>query len=99
MVGKFDDNGKWMDGWETRRKRHLGHDSMVIQLARPTKISGLDIDTSHFTGNFPSSASVETSYAPELLKQDEAASTKLTKEDWDAKEWGEIVPMTPTTRS
>ncbi|SNT70358.1 allantoicase [Psychrobacter sp. LV10R520-6] len=95
MVGKFDDNGKWMDGWETRRKRHLGYDYMIIQLARPTKIAGLDIDTSHFTGNFPSSASVDTLYAPELLKQDETALTKLTKEDWDAKEWGTIVPITP----
>ncbi len=22
--GKFDDNGKWMDGWETRRRRDAG---------------------------------------------------------------------------
>jgi len=95
IVGKFDDNGKWMDGWETRRKRHLGYDYLVIQLARPTKISGLDIDTSHFTGNFPSSASVDALYAPELLQQDEAELTSLSKEDWDNKNWQALVGMTP----
>ncbi|MGM8891795.1 allantoicase [Psychrobacter sp. 1Y1] len=95
VVGKFDNNGKWMDGWETRRKRHLGYDYLVIQLARPTKIAGLDIDTSHFTGNFPSSASVDALYAPELLQQDEAELAGLNKEDWDGKKWQALVGMTP----
>ena len=95
VVGKFDNNGKWMDGWETRRKRHLGYDYLVIQLARPTKIAGLDIDTSHFTGNFPSSASVDALYAPELLQQDETELTRLSKEDWDNKNWQALVGMTP----
>ncbi len=31
IPGKYDDNGKWMDGWETRRKRSEGHDSCVVQ--------------------------------------------------------------------
>jgi allantoicase len=56
---KYDDNGKWMDGWETRRRRHGGHDWAVVKLAVPGVIKGLDIDTSHFTGNFPPAASVE----------------------------------------
>ena len=30
--GVFDDNGKWMDGWESRRKRFEGYDSAVISL-------------------------------------------------------------------
>lgn len=59
VVGKFDDHGKWMDGWETRRRRNGGHDHAVIQLGLPGVIKGLDIDTSHFTGNFPPAASVE----------------------------------------
>ena len=95
VVGKFDDNGKWMDGWETRRKRHLGYDYLVIQLARPTKIAGLDIDTSHFTGNFPSSASVDALYAPELLQQADTELANLSKEDWDGKNWQTLVGMTP----
>ncbi len=56
---KFDDHGKWMDGWESRRKRTEGHDFCVIRLGVPGIVRGLDIDTSHFTGNFPPEASVE----------------------------------------
>lgn len=59
IAGKFDDHGKWMDGWETRRRRQGGHDFVVIQLAYPGRLYGLDIDTSHFTGNFPRAASVQ----------------------------------------
>ena len=30
--GVFDKNGKWMDGWETRRKRKSGHDYLILKL-------------------------------------------------------------------
>ena len=63
--GVFDDNGKWMDGWESRRKRFEGHDSAVIRLGVPGTIKGLDIDTSFFTGNFPPSASLEGCFLAE----------------------------------
>ncbi len=56
---KYDDNGKWMDGWESRRRRTPGYDSCVIRLGIPGVIRGFDIDTSHFTGNFPPQASIE----------------------------------------
>ena len=56
---KYDDNGKWMDGWESRRKRVLGHDFAVIRLATAGRIDGFDIDTSHFTGNYPPAARIE----------------------------------------
>jgi allantoicase len=56
---KYDDHGKWMDGWESRRKRDAGHDYCVLRLGTPGVIHGLDIDTSHFTGNFPPAASVD----------------------------------------
>jgi len=56
---KYDDNGKWMDGWETRRRRQGGHDWAIVKLAVPGVVKGLDIDTSHFTGNFPPAASLE----------------------------------------
>ncbi|EFF84351.1 hypothetical protein N5J44_17965 [Acinetobacter ursingii] len=61
---KFDDHGKWMDGWETRRKRHAGHDWCIVKLGVAGKIRGLDIDTTFFTGNYPASASLEACYAP-----------------------------------
>jgi allantoicase len=60
--GVFDDNGKWMDGWESRRKRFEGYDSAVIRLGVPGSIKGVDIDTSFFTGNFPPSASLEACF-------------------------------------
>lgn len=56
---KYDDHGKWMDGWESRRKRTTGHDWCVVRLGIPGIIRGLDIDTRHFTGNFPPFASVD----------------------------------------
>ena len=59
IVGKFDDHGKWMDGWETRRRRNGGHDHAIVKLGLPGTIKGLDINTSHFTGNFPPAASVQ----------------------------------------
>ncbi len=59
LPGKYDDNGKWMDGWESRRKRGEGHDHCTVRLGRPGLIKGVDIDTSHFTGNFPPAASLE----------------------------------------
>lgn len=56
---KYDDHGKWMDGWESRRKRVPGHDWCVLRLGIPGIVRGLDVDTSHFTGNFPPEVSVE----------------------------------------
>src|SRR5258706_13884539 len=53
IAGKFDDNGKWMDGWETRRRRGPGHDFCVIRLGLPGAKRGFDIDPSHFPGNSP----------------------------------------------
>ena len=38
VPGRYDANGKWMDGWESRRKRGPGHDWCIVRLARP----GLD---------------------------------------------------------
>lgn len=60
--GVYDDNGKWMDGWESRRKRQAGFDYAVIRLGVPGYISGVDIDTRYFTGNYPPSASLQACY-------------------------------------
>jgi allantoicase len=59
IPGKYDENGKWMDGWESRRRRGPGHDACVIRLAVPGTIRAVCIDTSHFTGNYPHAASLE----------------------------------------
>jgi allantoicase len=58
-AGVYDDHGKWMDGWETRRLRSQGFDHCIVQLAAPCTLAALDIDTRYFTGNYPPHASVE----------------------------------------
>ena len=61
--GLFDKNGKWMDGWESRRKRMPGHDYLIIKLGKPGSISKVNVDTSHFNGNQPSMVSLEACYS------------------------------------
>ena len=59
IPGKFTARGKWMDGWETRRRRTPGHDWCVIALGVRGVIRGVNVDTSYFTGNYPSHCSVD----------------------------------------
>ena len=65
VADKYDDNGKWMDGWESRRKRGPGHDYCILKLGIPGLVRGFDIDTSHFTGNFPPHASIDACVSQE----------------------------------
>ena len=57
--GVYTEQGKWMDGWETRRRRTPGHDWAIIRLGVPGIVRGVVIDTSWFTGNYPERASIE----------------------------------------
>jgi allantoicase len=59
IPGKFTLRGKWMDGWETRRRRTPGHDWCIVALGMRGIVRGVNVDTSHFTGNYPSHASIE----------------------------------------
>ena len=61
--GVFDKHGKWMDGWETRRKRTKGYDYLILSLGKPGIISKVKIDTSYFNGNQPEYASIEGCYS------------------------------------
>jgi allantoicase len=58
-AGVYDAHGKWMDGWESRRRRDQGHDYCIVRLGAPATLAMLEIDTRHFTGNYPPFASVE----------------------------------------
>ena len=51
--GEYTDRGKWMDGWESQRRREPGHDSCIIRLGSPGRIHGLLVDTTWFRGNAP----------------------------------------------
>jgi allantoicase len=57
--GLYTERGKWMDGWETRRRRAPGEDWAVLRLGASGTVRGVVIDTSFFTGNFPESASLD----------------------------------------
>lgn len=84
IADKYTDRGKWMDGWESRRKRSPGHDWCIIQLATSGKIYGVDIDTNFFLGNHPPHASIE------------AANISQTGTiDFDNIVWKEILPKSP----
>ena len=36
--------GKWMDGWETRRRRTEGHDWCIVQLGIPGRIRAIEVN-------------------------------------------------------
>ena len=57
--GEYTDHGKWMDGWETRRRRTPGHDWCIIRLGVPARLHGVIVDTSFFRGNQPDRCSIE----------------------------------------
>ena len=84
IADKYTDRGKWMDGWESRRKRTPGHDWCIIQLATSGKIHGVDIDTNHFLGNHPPHASVEA-----------ANISSADNIDFDKVSWKEILAKSP----
>ena len=67
---KYDEHGKWMDGWESKRRRDGGNDWAIIELGSPGIISEVDIDTSFFTGNFPPFASIEGLYSDQKPSKD-----------------------------
>jgi allantoicase len=56
---KYTERGKWMDGWESRRRRTPGNDWCIVQLGLRGIIRKIDIDTNHFLGNHPPFASVD----------------------------------------
>lgn len=68
IPGKYTTRGKWMDGWESRRRRIPGHDWCIVELGMRGAVHGVNIDTSFFTGNFPAHASIEAIDAPRGIK-------------------------------
>lgn len=78
----YTDRGKWMDGWETRRRREPGHDWCVVRLGLPGVIRGVVVDTKWFRGNFPESCSLEACELPGPFDLEALARA----------EWVEIVP-------
>ena len=55
----FDDYGKWMDGWESKRRRDGGHDWLIVALGAPGIVERIEVATAHFKGNFPDRCSLQ----------------------------------------
>ena len=65
--GDYTERGKWMDGWETRRRRDLApdaHDWCIVRLGGRGIARGVDVDTAFFTGNYPASCAIDACDLP-----------------------------------
>ena len=85
IEGKYTERGKWMDGWESRRRRTPGFDWCLVRLGAPGRVRGVVVDTSFFRGNFPESCSVEACAAPPNAHAEELTS--------DEGRWVELLPQ------
>src|ERR1044071_1874224 len=82
---KYTDRGKWMDGWESRRRRTPGYDWCLIRLGLPGRVRGVVVDTSFFRGNYPAQCSLEA-----IALEGHPDVDELTSE---ATRWTEILPV------
>jgi allantoicase len=82
--GKYTDRGKWMDGWETRRRRTPGFDWCIVRLGLPGILRGVIVDTAYFKGNYPEYCSIEACAAVWT-----ASAEQLTG---GATRWIEVLP-------
>jgi allantoicase len=83
--GVYTDRGKWMDGWETRRRREPGSDWCVIRLGLPGRVRGVVVDTAYFRGNYPEACAIEACEIDDPLD----LAALLTAR------WVELVPRSP----
>lgn len=60
---QYTDRGKWMDGWETRRRRTPGHDWCILRLGLSGIIRALDVNTTFFRGNAPEKITLKACYS------------------------------------
>jgi allantoicase len=88
--GKYDDNGKWMDGWESRRRRDGKDDFCFIRLGKKASIQCFDIDTTHFTGNFAPGISIQGCSVPGGTTDDLVVDSSAVSEWFDLLDRKEI---------
>ncbi len=84
---RYTERGKWMDGWETRRRRTPGHDWCILRLGLPGVVRGVLVDTSYFRGNYPEHCSIEGCVVPGVPEAEHLASPEV--------EWSTILPRSP----
>jgi allantoicase len=81
---KYTDRGKWMDGWETRRRRTPGHDWCIVRLGLAGVLREVVVDTSFFRGNYPESCSLEACAASRAAPVEELTGAGTR--------WAEVLP-------
>jgi allantoicase len=86
IEGQYTDRGKWMDGWESRRRRTPGFDWCIIRLGLTGVLRGVVVDTSHFKGNYPEGCSLEA-----VTIDGSPTTEQLTS---DSLSWTEVLPQT-----
>jgi len=82
---RFTDRGKWMDGWESRRRRGPGYDWCILELGVTGECAAFDIDTAHFNGNHPAFASIDGVLGPPGATLEALAELS----------WHELLPQVP----
>src|SRR6266542_1384823 len=87
IEGKYTDLGKWMDGWEKRRRRTPGFDWCVVRLGLPGIVRGIVVDTSHFKGNYPEHCSLEAC--------SKVGSTSVEELLSETTVWTDLLPQLP----
>jgi len=75
------------EGWETARRRHGGHDAVVIELAASARLVRAEIDTTHFKYN--------ASAAFELWGASEGAESITSTTLPSTLAWRPLLPRTP----
>ena len=78
---RYDEHGKWMDGWESRRRRQGGHDHCIVQLGAKGVLSGFEVNTRFFTGNHPPFVSIEGALIDGLPDENTAWTEIVGKSD------------------
>jgi allantoicase len=85
---EYTERGKWMDGWETRRRRDLGpdaHDWCIVRLGARGIVRGVDVHTAFFTGNYPASCAIDACDLTGLPAADALIQAS----------WRDVLPRTP----
>jgi allantoicase len=89
LEGKYTSRGKWMDGWETRRRRTPGSDWCIVRLGVPGVVRAVTVDTRHFRGNHPEACSLDAA----ALAGKEDTFTK--RRGGGTAAWTTLLPRTP----
>src|SRR5215218_3459178 len=87
IEGKYTDRGKWMDGWESRRRRTPGFDWCIIRLGLPGIVRGVIVDTSFFRGNYPEHCSLDGATLSGLRTVEELTDESV--------QWVPLLPQSP----